>query len=74
MELSILKFRNIPITLSLEDFKNICNIPFIERDYDQINLEDNEFNFDTFAHTLLMIHLLESHPHPLLGSYALTVD
>lgn len=43
-----------PITLSLEDFDHEYNLPFIEQDYDQMDLEGNKFNFDTLAHSLLI--------------------
>lgn len=40
--------------MSLKDFARVCNLPFIEQDYDQTDHEGNEFNFDTYAHTLLI--------------------
>ncbi|KAL5064137.1 hypothetical protein RYX36_025874 [Vicia faba] len=42
-----------PITLSFEDFVTIYKLTFIEKDYNQMYLEGNEFNFDTLSHTLL---------------------
>lgn len=43
-----------PTTLSLEDFAQICNLPFIEKYYDQIDLQGIEFNPDTLAQSLLI--------------------
>lgn len=48
------KVKKHPITLSLEKFACICNLSFLEQDYDQIDLEGNEFNYDIPAHTLLI--------------------
>lgn len=36
-------------SLSLENFAEVCNLPFFEQD-----LEGNEFNFDVYAHTLVI--------------------
>lgn len=46
--------KKIPITMSLEDFDQVCNLPFIEEDDDQPYLEGNDFNFETHGHYLLM--------------------
>lgn len=45
--------KKYPITISLEDFTHIYNFPFMEQDYDKMDLEGNKFNFDTLAHSLL---------------------
>lgn len=38
----------------MEDFTRICNLLFIEKDYDQIDPKGNKFNFDTLSHSLLI--------------------
>lgn len=48
------KVKKHPIALSLEDSAHICNMPFIEKDYDQMCLEGNKFTFDIIAHLLLI--------------------
>lgn len=48
------KVKKHPITLSLEDFSYIFNMPFIEQNYDQMGLEGNKFTFETIAHSLLI--------------------
>lgn len=46
------KVKKHHITLSLEDFACICDLPFIVQDYDQMDLEGNKFNFN--IHSLLI--------------------
>lgn len=52
-----------PITLSLRDFVEVCNIYFIEQGYDQNDLEGNKFNFNSLSHSLL-IDLTSTIPTP----------
>ncbi|KAL5052835.1 hypothetical protein RYX36_033517 [Vicia faba] len=40
------------ITISLEDFATVCNLPHIEQDYDK-KFEGNELDFDTLDHSFL---------------------
>lgn len=40
--------------MSLEDFAQVCNLPFTEEDYDHLDLEGNEFNFEIHAHPLFI--------------------
>lgn len=42
------------ITLFIKYFAQVCNLPFIQQDYDQTCLEGNDFSFDIYAHTLLI--------------------
>lgn len=53
-EIISFKFKERPITMSLEDFAHECSLPFIEQDYNQMDLKGNEINFDTLAHSLLI--------------------
>lgn len=46
--------KKFPITVCLEYFAWVCNLPFIEQDFYKIDLDGNEFNFDTHAHSLLI--------------------
>lgn len=48
------EFNKYPINPSLEDFAQVCNLPFIEQHYNRMDTEGKEFTFDTFAHTLLI--------------------
>lgn len=48
------KVEKHPITMSLEYFAQVCNPPFMEEDYDQLDLEGNEYNFEIHVHSLLI--------------------
>ncbi|CAI8600946.1 unnamed protein product [Vicia faba] len=39
-----MKLRNTPIKLLVKEFAPVCNLPFINQEYDEYN-KDNEFNF-----------------------------
>ena len=55
-DIIISKVKKHPITMPLEDFTHVLNLPFKEENYDQPNLEGNDFNFETHAHSLLIYH------------------
>lgn len=40
--------------MSLEDFAQVCNLPFMEEDYYQSELKGSAFNFETHVQSLLI--------------------
>lgn len=43
------KLRSTPISLSLEEFAQTCNLPSINQDYNQNDNDGGELNFDLHA-------------------------